>query len=131
MRKSAHTCVRSFLIKRQMSLTVVTHNTYIRPYLCIFSQIEFCICKSLCVCLKVEVFFLQSRLCLLAKHWICLMLIGTTIVPYKAHDLCAHAIWSDCRARFMCSHCNCEILFNALAQKMTPYMDDSQRYLKQ
>ncbi len=21
-----------------------------------------------------------------------------------AHDLCAHTIWSDCRARFMCSH---------------------------
>ncbi len=28
----------------------------------------------------------------------------------KAHDLCAHTIRSDCRARFMCSHYTCEIL---------------------
>ncbi len=43
--------------KRQMSLAVVTRNTYICPYLCVFSQTEFCICKSLCVCLKVEFLF--------------------------------------------------------------------------
>ncbi len=65
----------SFLIKRQMSLTVVTHNTYICPYVCIFSQIEFCICKSLCVCLKVEFFFAKQivfickTLDLFDKYW--------------------------------------------------------------
>ncbi len=43
------------VIKRQMSLTVVTH-IHICPYLCIFSQIEFCICKSVCVCWKSSFF---------------------------------------------------------------------------
>ncbi len=45
----------------------------------------------------------------------------------KAHDLRAHTVWSNCQARFMCSHYTCEIL---VAQTMTPYMDDSQIYLK-
>ncbi len=75
--------------KRQMSLSVVTRNTYICPYLCVFSQTEFCICESLCVCLKVEFFF--------AKHivFICKTLdffinIGTKLAPH-----CASYWWRD------------------------------------
>ncbi len=32
----------------------------IHSFLCIFSQIEFCICKSLCICLKVKFFFAKQ-----------------------------------------------------------------------
>ncbi len=84
-----------------VSLTVVTHNTYIRPYLCIFSQIEFCICKSLCVCLKVEVFF-AKQIVFICKtldffdayklHTKLTIYVLTLYGPIVERDLCAHTI---------------------------------------
>ena len=73
-------CLHAFVrkssqVSSQMSLTVVTHTTYICPYLYIFSQIEFCICKSLCVCLKVEfllakqILFIYNTLDLFDEYW--------------------------------------------------------------
>ncbi len=65
----------SLLIKRQMSLTTVTDNTYICPYLCIFSQIDF-------FYLQITLYLFESRGFICKADCICLMNIGTKFALY-------------------------------------------------